>query len=392
MGSTKIDLNSFKDETKKKIIDQTSDADWLKSVENGKIGEARTNTFFLNNNFWVLERSVDVNGADYIIQRRDLLNDLIDIEAAPVAFIQSKYISGVENEMFIDSRYIYYIDDDSLKTKNEFFVLIHFDDEENSRMICLSSENIDKLISNDNLKLTKTTNDKGEVSKTGVVLTLKQLFQHFERFTPEEKILEKINSAIASANYYREIGNRRFLGLSPQKEIINKKISHRYNNGDDIATEFYNSKKEIYELIKNVTEYVYTLKDLLNIDEPETLIEEFNTTKSVLEGIKEKICLKDFSVLDKKIKQLDSTYTEGLESFDEESVGAQVQEEEEHLKYFIDNFDEEFKGKDSKKLRFMKKWVKETFVNLDNNIFIEDDYYFPSELIKSIDEELKRRK
>lgn len=387
-----MDLNSFKDETKKKIIDQTSDADWLKSVENGKIGEARTNTFFLNNNFWVLERSVDVNGADYIIQRRDLLNDLIDIEAAPVAFIQSKYISGVENGMFIDSRYIYYIDDDSLKTKNEFFVLIHFDDEENSKMLCLSSKDIDKLINNDNLKLTKTTNEKGEVSKTGVVLTLKQLFQHFERFTPEEKILEKINSAIASANYYREIGNRRFLGLSPQKEIINRKISHRYNDGDDIATEFYNSKKELYELIKNVTEYVYTLKDFLNIEDPELLIEDFKENKASLEKIKEKICLEDFSALSKKIEKLKSTLIDAHESLNEGAVVTPDQDEELDLKYILDNFEEEFKDRDVKELRDIKKWVKESFFDLEENILIQGDYYYPSELIKVIDDELRKRK
>ncbi|WHZ02836.1 hypothetical protein QNH48_28615 [Neobacillus sp. YX16] len=390
MSREKVDINSFKDETKNIILNQTSNTDWLNSVENGKIGEARTRSFFINSGFWVLERSVDVNGADYIIQRRDLVNDLIDIEASPVVFVQSKFISDEENEMFIDSKYIYYLDDETLKTKNEFFVLIHFDDEEKSRMLCLSSKEIDKLVNDGNLGLIKRINKKEKVYKTEVVITLKQLFPHFQSFTPKEEILEKINSAIESANYFREIGNRRFLGLSPQKDIINKKISHRYNNGDDISNEFYNSKKEIYALIRNVTEYVYTLKDLLNIEEPETLIEEFNTNKSILEGIKERICSEDFSELEKKIEQLDSTYTEGQESFDEGSVGTQFQEEEEHLKYFLDNFEEEFKGKDPKKLRFMKKWVEETFVDLDENIFVGDDYYFPSDLIKLIDDELRK--
>jgi hypothetical protein len=124
---------------------------------------------------------------------------------------------------------------------------------------------------------------------------------------------------------------------------------------------------------------------LLNIEEPETLIEEFNTNISILEGIKERICSEDFSELGKKIEQLNSTYIEGQESFDEGSVGTQFQEEEEHLKYFMDNFEEEFKGKDPK-----KKWVKETFINLDENIFVGDDYYFPSDLIKLIDDELRK--
>lgn len=259
-------------------------------------------------------------------------------------------------------------------------------------MLCLSSKDIDKLIINDNLKLTKTTNDKGEVSKTGVVLTLKQLFQHFERFTPEEKNLEKINSAIASANYYREIGNRRFLGLSPQKEIINKKISHRYNNGDDIATEFYNSKKELYELIKNVTEYIYTLKDFLNIEDPELLIEDFTNNKVSLESIKEKICSEDFSALIDKIEKLHSTLDEGYEHFEEGTVGTPHQEVELDLKYILNNFDEEFKDIDTKELKKLKRRVKETFDDPEKNILVEGEYFFPSDLIKSIDDELRKRK
>ena len=42
---------------------------WLRSMENGAIAEARTRAILLDR-FWVLERSVDIDGADFIIQRR----------------------------------------------------------------------------------------------------------------------------------------------------------------------------------------------------------------------------------------------------------------------------------------------------------------------------------
>lgn len=42
---------------------------WLKSMENGALGEARARAFLMER-FWVLERSVDVEGADFLIQRR----------------------------------------------------------------------------------------------------------------------------------------------------------------------------------------------------------------------------------------------------------------------------------------------------------------------------------
>ncbi len=42
---------------------------WLKVMENGTVGEARTRSFLIDR-FWVLERSVDTDGADFLIQRR----------------------------------------------------------------------------------------------------------------------------------------------------------------------------------------------------------------------------------------------------------------------------------------------------------------------------------
>ena len=42
---------------------------WLKAMQNGVIGEARTKSFLLDR-FWILERSVDIQGADFLIQRR----------------------------------------------------------------------------------------------------------------------------------------------------------------------------------------------------------------------------------------------------------------------------------------------------------------------------------
>jgi hypothetical protein len=53
---------------------------WLKTMQNGSIGEARARAFLLDR-FWVLERSVDIDGADFIIQRRLTEKTLLDREA-----------------------------------------------------------------------------------------------------------------------------------------------------------------------------------------------------------------------------------------------------------------------------------------------------------------------
>lgn len=36
---------------------------WLKSMQNGSIGEMRTKAFLIDR-FWILERSVDIHGGD----------------------------------------------------------------------------------------------------------------------------------------------------------------------------------------------------------------------------------------------------------------------------------------------------------------------------------------
>lgn len=50
---------------------------WLKRMENGSVAEARTRAFLMDR-FWILERSVDVQGADFIIQRRLTSKNLLD--------------------------------------------------------------------------------------------------------------------------------------------------------------------------------------------------------------------------------------------------------------------------------------------------------------------------
>ena len=55
--------------------DLKKDIPWLKRMENGTIGETRTKAFLLDR-FWVLERSVDIEGADFLIQRKIFRDEL----------------------------------------------------------------------------------------------------------------------------------------------------------------------------------------------------------------------------------------------------------------------------------------------------------------------------
>ncbi len=50
---------------------------WLKIMENGSVGEARAKAFLIDR-FWILERSVDIDGADFLIQSRSIAGRFTD--------------------------------------------------------------------------------------------------------------------------------------------------------------------------------------------------------------------------------------------------------------------------------------------------------------------------
>src|SRR6478752_684691 len=93
---------------------------WLKASQNGSLGEARARAFLLNR-FWVLERSVDFQGADLFIQRRITGRNLLDREAPRLGVVQVKFFGTTATSHFVHKEYV--LDDGEPRT--EFFVLCH---------------------------------------------------------------------------------------------------------------------------------------------------------------------------------------------------------------------------------------------------------------------------
>lgn len=59
-------------------------------MENGSVGEARTRSFLIDR-FWVLKRSVDTDGADFLIQRRTTTQRFTDKVPPRVGVVQAKF-------------------------------------------------------------------------------------------------------------------------------------------------------------------------------------------------------------------------------------------------------------------------------------------------------------
>lgn len=113
---------------------------WLKTMENGAIGEARTRAFLIER-FWVLERSVDIDGADFLIQLRDLDRRFTSRSAPRLAVVQSKYLQDKDTVHYIPTRYV--VDDDG-KAIVGFFALLHIGPADDDLMYLLSADDIMK--------------------------------------------------------------------------------------------------------------------------------------------------------------------------------------------------------------------------------------------------------
>ncbi|WP_425930163.1 DUF6166 domain-containing protein [Pseudomonas sp. NyZ201] len=92
---------------------------------NGKKGESRTEAILLDR-FWVLRRSVDVDGADFLVQTAfDSLEELRRNSRRIQAFgiVQAKFFEG-QNQVRIHKSYVL----DKTEPRTDFFCLIHTDD------------------------------------------------------------------------------------------------------------------------------------------------------------------------------------------------------------------------------------------------------------------------
>ena len=111
---------------------------WVKIAQNGAIGEARTRSFLLDR-FWILERSIDIHGADFIIQRRLTNRNILDRNAPKLGVVQAKFISTSSTYHYIHSEYV--VDKDELP-REEFFLIIHTGNEEIQQMYFLTTKEI----------------------------------------------------------------------------------------------------------------------------------------------------------------------------------------------------------------------------------------------------------
>lgn len=105
-------------------------------MQNGSIGEARARAFLINR-FWVLERSVDIHGADFLIQRR--LTERVSLDRQRLGIVQVKHVQDGNTPISIPDRYVV---DEEGHPRGEFFLLVSTGVEDSEEMYLLTAEHI----------------------------------------------------------------------------------------------------------------------------------------------------------------------------------------------------------------------------------------------------------
>jgi hypothetical protein len=217
---------------------------WLKAMQNGSIGEARARAFLLDR-FWVLERSVDVDGADFIIQRRITSQTLLDREAPRLGVVQVKFYGTAQTTHYIHKQYVA---DNEGKPQNEFFLLCHSGGEEELKAFLLTAEDITKAFQ----VVAESGCDKYRVALSDI--------GKYE-IKSRKLALDRIENHLKLADF---TNNRRFMSwilpsAQPELDAISPLFKEPIDNWwGDIPTGFRSIKKVARDALINVEE-IYTL-------------------------------------------------------------------------------------------------------------------------------------
>lgn len=229
---------------------------WLKRMDNGAIGEARSKAFLMDR-FWILERSVDIDGADFVIQRKIRAVNLLDPKPPRFGIVQVKFFSDPSTTQYIHKEYLL---DKNGNPREEFFVMCHTGTESEAVCYVLSARDILQSFE----EVREGLSNAGKYSIPGRVLLG---VDHFKVISPK-LVLDRMERAIEQADFRN---NRAFLSWAlPSVDCDLGKIDPLFlepleNWWGDIPSAFVEMKKkaryalgEIEQLHAEYTEIVET--------------------------------------------------------------------------------------------------------------------------------------
>lgn len=231
-------------------------APWLKAMENGELGEARAKAFLMDR-FWVLERSVDVEGADYLVQQRLTKKNFMDRDPPRLGVVQVKFIQDGGTSISIHKSYVC---DEKGSPYNEFFLLVFTGREDSEKSYLLSARDV-----------LSTFREVVDSSRTLLRLGGAKLLatSNFE-VTRRGLALDRIEHALLNADF---LANRRFLGSTSYIKISADHIDDEYlkpldNPYGDIKKAFFESKQKLQSVLFTFEEVTEAMQRMLHSIDP----------------------------------------------------------------------------------------------------------------------------
>lgn len=245
---------------------------WLKVMENGTVGEARTRSFLIDR-FWVLERSVDTDGADFLIQRRTTTQRFTDKVPPRVGVIQAKYFQDRRTTHHIPKSYV--VDAGGVPLEG-FFALLHVGKEDEGEMYLLSARQIVETLS-------ISTSHSPESYIAGST-ALQEAF----RVKSRKLALNQIEHSLKSQTYYQSTAFLDQLNI-PYRLFSEDDIEFAWtlplpNPVGEIPKMFVEQKEELRKIVFDMEEVLGAIDAVLIEKDPRRALELMDALRDHVDG------------------------------------------------------------------------------------------------------------
>lgn len=235
---------------------------WLTIQEHGVLAEARTRAFLLDR-FWVLERSVDIEGADFIIQRRLTSRSLLDPSPPRLGFIQAKYYANADTTQYIHREYVL---DSAGAPRAEFFLMCHTGNEDDKLSFLLSAMDIKNFF---------RETDAAHSRPGRFILSGKDVISQRFEVLDQARALNQIDKALQDADFYR---NRSFLSwalpgnesMAPILPMYEETIDNWWGN---IPHGFNKLRERVKRVRWDIEEVLGKLREMEESPDPERVLD-----------------------------------------------------------------------------------------------------------------------
>ncbi|HLG57810.1 MAG TPA: hypothetical protein VI485_20870 [Vicinamibacterales bacterium] len=236
---------------------------WLVRQEHGVLAEARTRSFLMDR-FWVLERSVDVDGADFIVQRKLTARSLLDRTPPRLGFVQAKFYKDAATTQYVHREYVV---DEAGQPRAEFFLICHTGIEDAARAYFLAASEIVSGFEETGIAHSRP----GRFALPGHAV----LIQRFE-IIDRASVLDRVERALRDADFDR---NRSFLSWAlPGRTAPLRPIAAMYeepidNWWGDIPTGFETLRAAVRRAQDNLRDVFERLVEIEETDDAAQALE-----------------------------------------------------------------------------------------------------------------------